>query len=203
MAISKKFLKWFLRCLLVTPLFWWLYLGFTGQLGVQPVVKLSTQTGYVTLFLFVISLALGILKALLPQFPLSWRWLLPERRYLGIAAAVYLLAHVFFYVAKEGFLPQAYEQIFTKTYLTVAFGAALIIWAMALTSNNFSVRKMGTAWKGLHRWVHVAGILILVHLFLIEKANLLVLAIMTVPMIPFELWRLGRYIQTKVQQAKS
>jgi sulfoxide reductase heme-binding subunit YedZ len=195
----KKILKWCLRLALILPVFWWVYAGFTGQLGVQPVSKLSTQTGYVTLTLFLINMAIGIWKALQKNFPLSWRWILPERRALGIATGVYLLTHVFFYLAKEGFLPKGFEQIFTKTYLTAAFGAAVIIWALALTSNNFSVRKLGPSWKTLHRGVHVAGILILVHLFLIEKANLVVLAAMTLPFVPFELWRLIRFLWTKVQ----
>ncbi len=119
---------------------------------------------------------------------------------MGIAAGFYVTAHVFFYFAKEAFLPQAYVQAVTKTYLLAGTFATVVIWLMTFTSNDLSRRKMGRNWKKLHRWIHLASIGILIHVFLIEKANLVLLALWTAPLIPFQVWRLSSYIKTKVRR---
>lgn len=198
-----KFLRWFLRLSLLGPLVWWIYLGMQGELGVQPVVKLNIETGYVTLVLLLINLGIGACLALKKNWSANLRWFFTERRWLGIAAGFYLTGHVFFYIAKEGFLPQAYIQAVTKTYLLAGTLATLIIWVMTFTSNDFSQKKLGRNWKKIHRWIHVASVLILIHVFLIEKANLALLALLILPIAPFQLWRFAGYLKTKVQGSSS
>lgn len=196
---QTKFLRWVLRLLLFAPLLWWIALGLQGGLGVEPVAKLNTETGYVTLVLLLINLVIGICLALKKNWPAWTRWFFMERRWLGVAAGLYLLGHVFFYFAKEGFLPTAFSQIFTKNYLTAGFIAAVVVWLLTLTSNNFSQKLMGRKWKFLHRLIHVVSFAVLAHLFLIEKANMLLLGLMTLPLLPFQLFRLGRFLKTKVE----
>lgn len=196
---QTKFLRWVLRLLLFGPLLWWIALGLTGGLGAEPVSKLNTETGYVTLVLILINLVIGICLALKKNWPPWTRWFFLERRWLGVASGLYLLGHVFFYFAKEGFLPMAFSQIFTKNYLTLGFIAAVVVWILTLTSNNFSQKLFGRKWKILHRLIHGVSLAILGHVFLIEKANLLLFAAMTLPLVPFQLFRLGRFLKTKVE----
>ncbi|WP_374080489.1 ferric reductase-like transmembrane domain-containing protein [Bdellovibrio bacteriovorus] len=198
-----KFLRWLLRICLAGPLVWWIYLGFQGELGVQPVVKLNVETGYVALVLLVVNLAIGACLSLKKNWPSWTRWFFTERRWLGTWAGFYVTAHVFFYLAKEAFLPEAFVQAVTKTYLLAGTLATVILWMMTLTSNDYSQRKLGRKWKKLHRWVHVASILILIHVFLIEKANLVLLAALTLPLAPFQIWRLLIYLKTKVQDSRA
>jgi sulfoxide reductase heme-binding subunit YedZ len=96
-----------------------------------------------------------------------------NRRFLGVVTFLYLVAHLFFYLVMEGLEPQAFTQLYSKLYLALGFSAWLILLALALTSNNFSVRKLGgRRWKRLHRSVYAASALITVHILLIEKADL-------------------------------
>ncbi len=179
--------------LLTTPLWYWIYLGLAGGLGVEPLETLSVHTGFVTITLFLLNLWLGVGIFFRLKF---LKWWYSRRRALGIATGLYAILHFTVYLAQEGFALQAWEQIRDKTYLTVAFGALIIITAMLLTSNNFSVRKMGIKkWKILHRFVHVAALLILAHVLLIEKANIPLLLAMTVSIIPFQIWRLASWLK--------
>lgn len=199
---QTKFMRWILRLCFVLPLFYWVYLGLVGGLGAQPIVTLNRQTGYVVLTLIVINLWLGLFIQKKWLGPPAIRWIFAERRYFGIATGIYVLLHFFCYLGREAFELKAFEQIFTKVYLVMGFSALLIVLLLALTSNNFSVRTLGIKrWKTLHRMIHVASIFILIHIFLIEKGNLPLMALMTFPLIPFQLYRLYRTLLRKSKKA--
>ena len=178
------------RLSLAGPLTWWIWLAFQGGLGAEPIVKLNKNLGNFTLILIVVNLWLGVI--------LRWRWLpnsfLPwvvrERRWIGIASGIYLFLHFVTYLGKESFEIKAFEMIATKFYLAMGFLAALCIWVLSLTSNNLSVRRLGGKnWKRLHRSIHFFSIAILLHIFLIEKADLVYLSLLTVPLIIFQTYR--------------
>lgn len=201
MALSArqiKILKWILRFSYLGPLVYWVDMGLTGGLGAQPIVKINTQTGYVTLVLILINLLLGIMIALWKKWPAWWRWIFAERRSLGIAAGIYAVLHFCSYLGKEGFQTKAWTQIYTKFYLSMGFCALALVLVLTLTSNNLSVRLLSMRrWRFIHRFVHLAGVFILLHLFLIEKANLALLALLTLPLVPFQIYRLLRFLRKK------
>jgi sulfoxide reductase heme-binding subunit YedZ len=117
---------------------------------------------------------------------------------LGLASYFYLLVHFFFYLATEGFEPKGFIQIPTKLYLALGFSALLVLSALAMTSNDFSVRKLGgKRWKNIHRFVYFALILITIHMFLIEKANKIEFALYLVPLWMIELARFVRFIKNR------
>ena len=61
------------------------------------------------------------------------------------------------------------EAIFEKWYALVGFGAFLILLPLALTSSQWSMKKLGKRWTKLHKWVYVAGILAALHYILLVK----------------------------------
>lgn len=119
------------------------------------------------------NLLIGVLISFRFKFKGPLKILAQERRWLGILSFLYLTVHFGFYLILEGLELTGFEQILTKKYLIFGFGAWLILLTMTLTSNNFSVRKLGhKKWKNIHRFVHLAAILFTVHIFLNEKTNL-------------------------------
>ena len=183
------------KVLLLFPFFWWGYQIFWGDLGAQPAQELNHQTGLTTLIYLVFNLWIGVLVSLVAQFKLKWplnlRFLIVSRRYLGVVTYFILVAHVFLYFALEAFEAKAIDQIFEKTYLQFATLAFLGMTVLALTSNNFSVRKLGgKRWKNLHRLVYLVGIFVTAHIFLIEKADLVLFAMITIPVYAGQLLRL-------------
>ncbi|MEK6555303.1 MAG: ferric reductase-like transmembrane domain-containing protein, partial [Bdellovibrionota bacterium] len=168
-----KLIKWFLRlAILIWPLYW---LGqiFIGDLGASPALTLSRELGFIVLTLLTANIVLGILLDLLKPAP-SWiRFWVSERRWWGIVSFLVLVIHVAFYFVNEGFEAQAWIQIFTKTYLIFASISFFLLFLLAITSNNFSTRRLGPKrWKMLHRLIYLVQFLIMGHVLLIEKANL-------------------------------
>ena len=160
------------RAMLLLPAAWWLYEIFTGQYGADPAKTYNHATGELALYYLLGSLFLGTLVGFQLRFPAWLRFLLLGRRFLGVVTFLYLAAHVFLYLAMEGFELQAFTQLVTKLYLILGLAAWLILLAMAVTSNDFSLRRLGfRRWKLLHRFVHLAAALVTVHVLLIEKGD--------------------------------
>jgi DMSO/TMAO reductase YedYZ heme-binding membrane subunit len=184
-----KFLNWTVKLACILPFFYWVAGVFLEWLGVEPLVKINTQSGYVILVLFIVNLLVGIFKSL-NWFDIKYyQFLARSRRYLGVICGFYVVLHFVTYLAKESFLPKGWEQIVTKNYLIAGTLAALIIIVLTLTSNNVSVRLLKKKWKTLHNLVHVAFFIILAHVFQIEKANLFLLALLIWPVIFLQIIR--------------
>jgi methionine sulfoxide reductase heme-binding subunit len=189
-----KFLNWTVKLACILPFFYWVAGVFLDWLGVEPLVKINTQSGYVILILLLVNLLVGAFKAL-NWFDIKYyQFLAVSRRYLGVMCGFYVVLHFTTYLAKESFLPKGWEQIVTKNYLIAGTLAALIILILTFTSNNISVRLMRKKWKSLHNLVHVSFVIMLFHIFLIEKANLILLALLVAPVILLQATRLTHWI---------
>ncbi len=161
------------RFLLLLPGIYWTYLVFFSNLGADPAKILNHKAGEVALYYILLNLLIGFLIGIKFRIPGGLRFLLQNRRYLGVLSFVVLIFHVFLYFAMESFESQAIEQILTKNYLIAGSLAFLILAALAITSNNFSVRRLKIkVWKRLHRFVYLASFLFSIHILLIEKADL-------------------------------
>lgn len=79
------------------------------------------------------------------------RWLLRNRRYLGIASFCYALLHTLFYVLDAGSLSKMVSQL-TRLDIWTGWLGLLIMVPLTLTSNDAAVRKLGRRWKTLLRW---------------------------------------------------
>lgn len=188
-------MKWpnkIFRMALFLPFLWWAYLIFFGNLGAEPAKELNHLTGFMGLIYLFSNLAIGVFSSLF-KFPPRLRFLLQERRWLGVIGWFIIVCHISFYFVLEAFDPKAISQIYEKTYLTFGFFAFLGLTMLAATSNNFSVRKLGgKRWKLFHRSVYFTALLVTVHIFLIEKANLPLFALITAPVWIGEIIRIVR-----------
>lgn len=162
------------RFLLLVPGFYWTYLILFSDLGADPAKNLNHKAGEIALYYILLNLLLGILIGFKVKFPVKLRFLLLNRRYLGVLSFLVLVSHVFLYFAMESFEAQAIEQIFTKNYLIFGSLAFSILLILAFTSNDFSVRRLTIkVWKRLHRFVYLASLFFSIHILLIEKADLI------------------------------
>lgn len=166
--------SWVFRIALFIPFAWLTYSFVSGAIGADPAKVMVHRMGQFTLYYLALNLVLGALIAYSFRFPKYLRFLLMNRRWLGVVTFVYLVFHLLLYLTLEGFEAKAYLQMVTKLYLILGTLAFLIMAALAFTSNNFSVRRLGIKrWKNLHRLVYFALILVTVHVMLIEKADLI------------------------------
>ncbi len=73
-------------------------------------------------------------------------WMLRNRRYIGLSMALAHTVHFGYVVALFVYTPATLE------WVTIVGGglAFVLMWLMAATSNNVSVRRFGKNWKRLH-----------------------------------------------------
>jgi sulfoxide reductase heme-binding subunit YedZ len=139
---------------------------YGGYFPVRPLTEIIHATGLWTIRLLMIALAITPLRQ-------AFRWprLVVVRRMVGVAAFAYAALHLGFYAADNMFdLGKVASEIALRIYLTIGFAALLILGALAVTSTDNALRRMGGSnWIRLHRWVYLAGVLATVHYFMQSK----------------------------------
>ena len=90
------------------------------------------------------------------------RWLMKRRRYLGVAAFFYVLAHTVLYLVDIGLVAFTIGEL-SKLYIWTGWLAFLVLVPLAVTSTDGWVRSMGPKWKMLQRFVYGAAVLTLIH----------------------------------------
>jgi methionine sulfoxide reductase heme-binding subunit len=157
--ILLKTLTW-IACL--WPLGILVWEAVTNHLGPDPTATLSFATGSTTLNLLTISLAITPVRRLIK--PLSW--IGPWRKLIGLFAFFYACLHLLAYVALyAGFSVQTMiDDIAKRRFITMGVLAWLLLVPLALTSTNWSIRKLGgKRWKRLHQLVYLAAVCGVIH----------------------------------------
>jgi sulfoxide reductase heme-binding subunit YedZ len=118
--------------------------------------------------------------------------LIQMRRMLGVAAFCYALAHFSFYALDQSLrLWVVAREIALRYYLTIGFVGLLILLALAATSTDGMVRRLGgKKWAALHRLVYGVGALAVVHFFIQVKADVTEPLIMGGVFVWLMAWRL-------------
>src|SRR5262249_49177579 len=92
----------------------------------------------------------------------------------GVASFAYVTAHLALYIANEAFdLGKVASEIALRFYLTIGFAALLGLAALAATSTDGMIRRLGgKRWQRLHRLVYVIALLVFIHYFIESKAEI-------------------------------
>lgn len=149
------------------PPVWLYYQGLTGGLGPDPVKGIERQMGLLALQVMIAVLAVTPIRTFLGIN------LIRYRRALGLVAFFYVLVHFLTWVVLDmGLLwDQMLRDIVKRPYVTIGMIGLLALIPLAVTSNNWSIRKMGpVAWKRLHRLTYVAAVAGAVHYIWLVKA---------------------------------
>jgi len=157
--ITLKTLTW-IACL--SPFAMLVYQAITNTLGPDPDSKIALTTGYNTLLILILSLAITPLRMLSPRLS----WLIKFRRLLGLFAFFYASIHLATYVALyANFDLGVFKTDITKRrFIIVGFIAYTLLVPLAATSTTWAIRKMGGKnWNRLHKLVYVAAICGIIH----------------------------------------
>jgi sulfoxide reductase heme-binding subunit YedZ len=140
---------------------------YAGDLGGRPVMEMIHGAGLWAIRLLMISLAITPFAR-----ALDWPALLLVRRNVGVAAACYAVAHLSLYIVDQNFkLLTVVSEIALRFYLTIGFAALLVLLALAVTSTDAWVKKLGRNWKRLHRLAYPLGAVTLLHFYIQSKLN--------------------------------
>jgi methionine sulfoxide reductase heme-binding subunit len=144
--------------------------AFSGGLGANPLEKLLHQTGEIAIWTLGAVLALTPLRVLFPRSRLV-NALNRHRRMVGVTACIYGLVHFLCHALYEGEWNALLES-FTKPFIWFGTAGLAILVILALTSNQWSIRKLGAKnWKRLHRLAYVAAALLVYHQTIAGKGH--------------------------------
>lgn len=155
---------WVLYILCLLPVPYLLYLAQTGGLGREPIKALEHELGEIALQFLIAGLTITPLRRYIGLN------LLKFRRAIGVLAFIYVALHLLVWLVLDvGILSQIWADIIKRPYITIGMAAFVLLIPLAVTSNNWSVRKLGVKWRKLHMLVYIAAILGGVHYVMLTK----------------------------------
>jgi len=141
---------WLLYAAGFGPAVWYFWLGATGQLPGNAVKIFEHLLGTWALRFLLATLAITPLRDL---FGIN---LVRYRRALGLLAFWYVLMHFSTYMLLDQQLnfPEIGKDIAKRPFITIGMACLVLLLPLALTSNNWSIRKLGSRWNRLHKLVY-------------------------------------------------
>ena len=166
--LTKTYILWLTHVGALIPFAWLLYDDYTNGLSVNPIQDWTLRSGKAAFVLLVLSLACTPCNIVL-----GWRNIIAARKWLGLYAFSYAAIHFYIFIGVDyGFAwTYIWQDVGTKLYVIVGFAALLILLPLALTSSTAWQRRLKRAWKKLHQWVYVAGVLAVFHYVWVIKAD--------------------------------
>jgi methionine sulfoxide reductase heme-binding subunit len=153
----------------ILPILWLAWRTWANDLGPRPFDEATHATGSWAVRFILIALAVTPARRLFnaPRLILM-------RRTLGVAAFGYALVHFCIYIGGERLdLWKVTTEIALRFYLTIGFVAFVGLVALASTSTDGAVRRLGAVrWNRLHKIVYVIAILAITHFLLQTKLDI-------------------------------
>ncbi len=167
--VARRWMRPVLWGVAVLPLVALVAEGVAGELGANPIEAVEHETGEWTIRFLLGSLAVTpLIRAT------GWGWLIAQRKFLGLAAFWWGLAHFGAYVGLDYFFDWAAigEDIAKHLWVLAGMTALACMVPLALTSTRWAVRRLGGArWTRLHRLAYVAAVAACVHYFWAVKKD--------------------------------
>jgi sulfoxide reductase heme-binding subunit YedZ len=138
-----------------------------GDLGPDPAKVIEKTLGLWALKLVIAGLAITPIRRL------SGINLVKFRRAIALVAFFYVALHLAAWLVLDmGLLwDQALADIFKRPYVTIGMAGFVMMVPLALTSNNWSIRRLGAArWRKLHLLAYPAALAGAVHYIWLVKS---------------------------------
>ncbi len=153
-TFARRIPTWVVYSVYVLPAPYFFYLALTGGMGPDPVKALEHEYGEIALQLLIIGLCISPLRQF---FGLN---LIRFRRTFGVLAFTYVTLHLAVWAFLDvQTLDRVIADIIKRPYITIGMAGFVLLLPLAMTSNNWSVRKLGPKWRQLHKLTYAAVIL--------------------------------------------
>ncbi|HKP28100.1 MAG TPA: protein-methionine-sulfoxide reductase heme-binding subunit MsrQ [Gemmatimonadales bacterium] len=144
--------------------------GLHDDLTADPVKYITHFTGRTALIILFITLCITPIRRVT-----GWNGIVRLRRLVGLFSFFYAVIHLLIYLAFDrGFVfTELGKDIAKRPYITIGFTAWLMLLALAVTSPQAVLRKMGgKRWRALHRLVYVVPVLGVIHFTWAQKKDI-------------------------------
>ncbi len=168
--LRSRWLKPLVFLLCLAPLGYLARRAWNQDLTANPVEYVTHFTGDWTLRLLLITLAVTPLRKLL-RLPDLIRF----RRMLGLYAFFYATQHLLTYVVVDHFFDfhAMLADVAKRRFITAGFAGYLALTALAVTSTNGWIRRLGgKRWRQLHRLVYFAIVAGVAHYYWLVKSDI-------------------------------
>lgn len=163
-GLIRRVPVWLVYIVCALPAPYLLYLGLTGGLGVEPIKALEHELGALGLKFLVAGLAITPLRRY------TGLNLIRYRRAIGLVTFYYICLHLLVWLVLDVQIPsEIWADIVKRPYVTIGMAAFLLMVPLAITSNNWSVRKLGKAWHTLHKAIYAIAVLGCLHFIWLAK----------------------------------
>lgn len=171
MATQRKWLAWRVAVFLaaLAPLVFWSWQVANNAAGPEPGSYLLLNIGIGALWMLLLTLSLTPLTKLT-----RWKGYALIRRQLGLWTLAYATLHMLSYALFILGLNWALlgSEIVKRPYIIVGMLALLGLAVLGVTSNKWSMRKLGKRWKPLHKLAYPILGLVLLHFFWVVRADM-------------------------------
>ena len=140
-----------------------------GQLGANPQQFALRTTGFLTLIMMLVGLAVTPLRKLTGR-----NALVKFRREIGLFAFFYSLLHFLTYLVfdRELKLGSVPGDVWQRPFIAIGMAAFFMLIPLAATSTNGMIKRLGgKRWQSLHQLVYVIAIAGVLHFYLIAKSD--------------------------------
>lgn len=139
-----------------------------GDLGTNPIETITRATGWWTLFLLCVTLAVTPARRLSGA-----NWLIKLRRMLGLFAFFYAALHFVAFVWFDHWfaLGDMLKDVAKRPFITIGFTAFVLLLPLAATSTAAMQRRLDRNWQRLHRLVYAIAALGVLHFWWLVKAD--------------------------------
>jgi len=166
---DTRFAKLLLLSNGLVPLTLLLWDVYHKRVGANPLEFVTRTTGMLTLVFLLIALAISPLRRIT-----GLNWLIRFRRMLGLFAFFYGSLHLMTYIAFDRFfhLTTVPIDVVKRPFIAIGMTAFFLMAPLAITSTDKMVKRLGgKRWARLHRIVYAAGILGVLHYYMLVKAD--------------------------------
>ena len=163
--LLKKIKPSYLYIILLLPLLALIIELMSGGLGVDPMRKIERELGDTGLNLLIFTLALT------PITKLTSFNLIRYKRVFGLMSFFYITLHFLTWLLLD--MQLRWDEIIIsltkKPFIVLGMVSLVLLVPLAITSNNYSIRKLSNYWKRVHFLVYPAVIIGGLHYLLMAK----------------------------------
>jgi len=166
---DTRFAKFVLFVNGIVPLALLLWDLYWKRVGANPLEFVTRTTGMLALVFLIVSLAVTPVRR-----TTGLNWLVRFRRMLGLFAFFYGSLHLMTYVAFDRFfhLTTIPADVLKRPFIAIGMTAFLLMLPLAVTSTDKMVKRLGgKRWALLHRVVYIAGVLGVLHYYMLVKSD--------------------------------
>lgn len=146
--------------LALLPLERLIWLGFTDELGANPIELITRSTGTWALVFLCLTLAMTPLR--LVTNSVVW---IRYRRMLGLFSFFYASLHfvIWLWLDQDFDLTEMLKDVIKRPFITMGFISLVLLTPLAITSTHWAQRMLARRWVQLHRLIYLIPITVVLH----------------------------------------